>query len=255
MAIDKASKASGYMKQISSLDERVSSLTAKIAHNEECESFILGIIESACEMLRCKFSFDFSFPCFFTAVFFWTSFAVTGTCLDFAAEDRRVTERNAALEKMSAGFETLWSDPRCRNAIVLLQDRAQHIGESVDGCRWALTTMHSIMLSHNSLPVTFPLLLDTFRSSHCIHRLIELNLVAGANFALGWIRKWHPRLNYSSMSLSLAPGGASLRVHMENTLQPARRLVARLLEADAAFFCDYHYLDPLGVDDFDNPLL
>jgi hypothetical protein len=39
------------------------------------------------------------------------------------------------LEKMLAGFETLWSDPRHRNAIVLLQDRAQHIGESVDGCR------------------------------------------------------------------------------------------------------------------------
>jgi hypothetical protein len=58
MVIDKASKASGYMKQISSLDEKVSSLTAKIVHNEECESFILGIIESACEILRCKFSFD-----------------------------------------------------------------------------------------------------------------------------------------------------------------------------------------------------
>jgi hypothetical protein len=209
MAIDKASKASGYMKQISSLDERVSSLTVKIVHNEECESFILGIIESACEMLCCKFSFDFSFPCFFTAIFV-TSFAIIGTCLDFAIEDRRVTERNAALEKMSVGFETLWSDPRRRNAIVLLQDRAQHIGESVDGCRWALTTMHSVMLPHNPLPTTFPLLLDAFRSSHRIHRSIELNLVAGANFALGWIRKWHPRLNYSSMSLSLAPGGASL---------------------------------------------
>jgi hypothetical protein len=182
-------------------------------------------------------------------------FAIIGTCLDFAAEDRRVTERNTALEKMSAGIETLWSDARHRSAIVLLQDRAQHIGESVDGCRRALTTMHSIMLPRNPLPATFPLLLDTFRSSHCIHRLIELNLVAGANFALGWIRKWHLRLNYSSMSLSLAPGGASLRVHMENTLQPARRLVARLLEADAAFFREYHYLDPLDVDDSDNPLL
>jgi hypothetical protein len=181
--------------------------------------------------------------------------AIAGTCLDFAAEDRRVTERSAALERMSANVETLWSDPRRRNAIVLLQDRAQHVGESVDGCRRALTMMHSVMLPRNPLPATFPLLLDTFRSSHRIYRLIELNLVAGANFALGWIRKWHSRLNYSSMSLSLAPGGASLRVHMENTLQPARRLVARLLEADAAFFREYHYLDPLGVDDSDNPLL
>jgi hypothetical protein len=205
-------------------------------------------------MLRCKFSFDFSFPCFFTVVFV-TFFAVIGTCLDFAAEDRRVTERNAALEKMSAGCETLWSDPRRRSAIVLLQDRAQHIGESVDGCRRALTTMHSVMLPRNPLPPTFPLLLDTFRSSQRIHRLIELNLVAGANFALGWIRKWQPRLNYSSMSLSYPPGGASLRVHLESTLQPARRIIARLLQEDVVFFCEYHYLDPLGVDDSDNPML
>jgi hypothetical protein len=200
-----------------------------------------------------SFLFDSFFGCLRTSL--CDIFAIVGTCLDFAAEERRVAERNAALEKMSAGFETLWSDPRRRSAIVLLQDRAQYIGESVDGCRRALTTMHSVMLPRNPLPATFPLLLDTFRSSHRIHRLIELNLVAGANFALGWIRKWHPRLNYSTMSLSLAPGGASLRVHMENTLQPARRIVARLLEADAAFFHEYHYLDPLGVDDSDNPLL
>jgi hypothetical protein len=156
---------------------------------------------------------------------------------------------------MSTSCETLWSNPQRRSAIVLLQDRAQHIGESVDSCRRALMTMYSIMLPRNPLPATFPLLLDTFRSSHRVHRLIELNLVAGANFALGWIRKWHPRLNYSTMSLSLAPGGASLRVHMESTLQPTRRLVARLLEADAAFFREFYYLDPLGVDDSDNPML
>jgi hypothetical protein len=183
------------------------------------------------------------------------SFAIIGTCLDFAAEDRRVTERNAALERMSAGVETLWSDPRCQSAIVLLQDHAQHIGEAVDGCRRALITMHSVMLPRNPLPATFPLLLDTFRSSQRIHRLIELNLVAGANFALRWIRKWQPRLNYSSMSLSYPPGGASLRVHLESTLQPARRIIARLLQEDAAFFREYHCLDPLSVDDSDNPML
>jgi hypothetical protein len=69
MAIKKASLASGYMKKISSLEEKVSSLMAKVIHNEECESFILGIVESACELLRCGFSFDFFFPCFRTAAF------------------------------------------------------------------------------------------------------------------------------------------------------------------------------------------
>jgi hypothetical protein len=68
---------------------------------------------------------------------------------------------------------------------VLLQDRAQHIGEAVDGCRKSLMTMYSVMLPRNPLLGSFPQLLNTFRSSQQIHRLIELNLVAGANFALG----------------------------------------------------------------------
>jgi hypothetical protein len=114
------------------------------------------------------------------------SFVILGTCLDFAAEDRWVTEQNAALEKMSAGIETLWSDYRRRRAIVLLQDRAQHIGESVDGCRRALTTMHSIMLPRNPLPRSFPLLLDTFRSSQRIHQLIETELSGRCQFC-SWV--------------------------------------------------------------------
>jgi hypothetical protein len=138
---------------------------------------------------------------------------------------------------------------------VLLQDRAQHIGEAVDGCQKSLTTMHSIMLSRNPLPGTFPQLLAVFRSTQCIHHLIELNLVAGANFVLGWTRKWHPRLNFISMSLSLPSGQAQLRVHMGATLQPARRVIARLLQEDVAFFREHHYLDPLGVDDSDQPLM
>jgi hypothetical protein len=149
----------------------------------------------------------------------------------------------------------LWSDPRRCRAIVLLQDHAQHIGEVVDGCQRSLTTMYSVMLPRNPLPGSFPQLLDAFRSSQRIQWLIELNLVAGANFALGWTRKWHPRLNYNSMSLSFPSGGASLRVHLEATLQPARRIIAWLLRGDAVFFCEHHYLDPLGVDDSDNPML
>jgi hypothetical protein len=183
------------------------------------------------------------------------SFVILGTCLDFAAEARRVAEQNVALEKLSEGIDSLWSDPRHCRAIVLLQDHAQHIGESVDGCRRALITMHSVMLPCSPLPGSFPLLLDVFRSIQRIYRLIELNLVASANFALGWMHKWHPRLNYSSMSLSYPSGEASLRVHLENTLQPTRRIIARLLREDAAFFREYHYLDPLGVDDSDNSML
>jgi hypothetical protein len=131
---------------------------------------------------------------------------MVGTCLDFIGETRRISERIAALERSSGGVESFWSDPRRRHAIILLQDRAQHIGEAIDGCRRSLTTMHSVMLPRNPLPGTFPQLLAAFRSTQQIHRLIELNLVAGINFALGWTRKWHPRLNSISMSLVCLQG-------------------------------------------------
>jgi hypothetical protein len=85
--------------------------------------------------------------------------------LDFVGEARRVSERIAALERLSGGVETFWSDSRRRSAIVLLQDLAQHIGEAVDGCRKALTTMHFVMLPRNPIPGTFPQLLAVFRST------------------------------------------------------------------------------------------
>jgi hypothetical protein len=54
MAMDKASQSCGFMKQISILEDKVSGLMAKIVHLEECDSFLIGIVESACEMLRCE---------------------------------------------------------------------------------------------------------------------------------------------------------------------------------------------------------
>jgi hypothetical protein len=51
MAMDKASKSCGFMKQISILEDKVLDLTAKIVHLEECDSFLVGIVESVCEML------------------------------------------------------------------------------------------------------------------------------------------------------------------------------------------------------------
>jgi hypothetical protein len=99
MTIDKASKACGLMKRISILDDKVSSLVEKVVHHEECDSFVIGIIESACEMLRCKIPCDFSFFFLLFHCCLVMSFVILGTCLDFAAEARRVAERNAALEK------------------------------------------------------------------------------------------------------------------------------------------------------------
>jgi hypothetical protein len=42
---------------------------------------------------------------------------------------------------------------------------------------------------------------------------------------------------------------------MDTTLQPMRRIIGRLLQEDAAFFREYHYLNPLLVDDADQMTL
>jgi hypothetical protein len=138
---------------------------------------------------------------------------------------------------------------------VLLQDRAQHIGEAAEGCRMSLTTMYSIMLPRNAMPRDFRQLLETFRTSQWVHLFIKLNLIAGANFALGWTRKWHPRLDYDHMSQSLPSGRATVGVHMDATLEPVKRIISRLLQEDARFFREYHYLNPFNVDDSDPPVL
>jgi hypothetical protein len=65
--------------------------------------------------------------------------------LDPAAEDRRVSERASALERVSSDTNTFWSSARRRHVVVRLQDRAQHIEEAVEGCRRSLTTMFSVM--------------------------------------------------------------------------------------------------------------
>jgi hypothetical protein len=61
MAMDKASKSCRFMKQISILEDKVSGLMVKIIHLEECDSFLIGFVESVCEMLRCKIPCVFSY--------------------------------------------------------------------------------------------------------------------------------------------------------------------------------------------------
>jgi hypothetical protein len=46
-----------------------------------------------------------------------------------------------------------------------------------------------------------------------------------------------------------------MQVHMDATFEPARRMITKLLEADADFFHEYHYLYPLMVDSSDQVAL
>jgi hypothetical protein len=92
-------------------------------------------------------------------------YTFAGSCLNPVDENHRVSERIAALERASTDTNTFWINLHHRSAIILLQDRAQHIGEAVDGCQKSLTTMYSIVLPRNPPPQNFGQLLDVFRTS------------------------------------------------------------------------------------------
>jgi hypothetical protein len=196
--MDQATKSSSLLKKVYFLEKHMSILVAKIAQLEEWDVYITEIIESPCEQLQCKLLGAPKCFLLLLLVRYILTSCFPGICLDPVGEDRRVTERTAALERVSSDTNTFRVDAYHRSAIVLMQDRVCHIGESVDGCQKSLTTMFSVMLPRNPPPENFGQLLEVFWTSRCIHRLIELNLVAGANFALGWVRKWHSKLNFNT---------------------------------------------------------
>jgi hypothetical protein len=105
--MDQAGKSFGFMKEVSSLECQVTDLMVKIIHLEECDAFLIGIIESACEQLQCKFFLEP--PSVFCCVFL-VSYALIshspGISLDPVAEDHRVSERVAALERVSLDTNT-----------------------------------------------------------------------------------------------------------------------------------------------------
>jgi hypothetical protein len=55
-ALDQAGKSYGLMRQVSALEDKVSDLAAQVMHLKECDSYLIEIIESTCEQLKCEFS-------------------------------------------------------------------------------------------------------------------------------------------------------------------------------------------------------
>jgi hypothetical protein len=179
VAMEQAKRSSLLLlRTVSSLEGQLSTLKSKIAQLEDDDHYMSEILEAANEQLNCQFLG--SPECFCRHIYFSIIAFDVGTCLDAAAKDLRVNEWIAVLDRVSAGTGTFWSNARRRRSMVRLQDRADHIGEAVEGCRKALTTVLTVMLPRNPPPEKFHQLLDALKSSKHAHRLVKLQLVAGA---------------------------------------------------------------------------
>jgi hypothetical protein len=82
---------------------------------------------------------------------------------------------------------------------------------------------------------------------------VKLQLIAGAQLALAWVRIWKPKLNIDEISQGFPPKretklGVCMSRQYKAIDEPAKRKIDRLLQADATYSEDLHYLDPILSD-------
>jgi hypothetical protein len=133
--MDQATKSFGLLKKVSSLENQMYVLMAKIVQLEEWYVYITEIIESTCEQLQCKVPGAPECLLLLLLVRYILTSCFLGICLDPVAKNHQVSEQTAAPERVSLDTNTFWVDVRHHGAIVLLQDRVHHVRESVDGCQ------------------------------------------------------------------------------------------------------------------------
>jgi hypothetical protein len=92
------------------------------------------IIESACEQLQCKIPGALEYLLLLLFVRCILTLYLPGVCLDPVAENRRVSERTTALERVSLDTNTFWVDTSSRRR----------------SCSWLLTIFDNHVFSYAS---------------------------------------------------------------------------------------------------------
>jgi hypothetical protein len=103
--------------------------------------------------------------------------------------------------------------------------------------------VYNAMFPRNPQPENLTQLMDKFRDVRNIHDFVKAQLVAGAKFALIWLRIYHPKidldkvvegvlLNSSKRKINLNRHNAAISPVVEN-------MIDKLLEIDSSFFKEY----------------
>ena len=105
---------------------------------------------------------------------------------------------------------------------------------------------YNAMFPRNPQPETFAELMELFKDTKNIHSFIKAQMVAGAKFALVWVRIHSPNLDIDKVAEGLMLSAMKKRKtkldkHIEAVTGPAEKMIDRLLESDKRFFKDYRY--------------
>ena len=155
-----------------------------------------------------------------------------------------------ALMEISAGTGVdFWADHRRCFTIVQLQNRVTQVNEFVEYCRSALAMVYNTKFPRNPAPQDFAELMGKFRRATDIRHFVKIQLVAGAKLALAWVRVHKSTLDIDAISRGFPARRSNKRVrmtrHYDAAHEPVIRMIQRLLDADSAFFTEFHYANPV----------
>ena len=100
--------------------------------------------------------------------------------LDEEEEGKRVAHLAGVLKKLSQMTDeiTFWSDPMKREAVSLLQVRAQQVEDLVERCRRTLALLYDAMFPLNPVPVGLGSLLEKFGHGQEVMNFVRAQIAA-----------------------------------------------------------------------------
>jgi hypothetical protein len=166
--------------------------------------------------------------------------------LDTAAEEQRVNHQVEILTRLAADTNVnFWADEARYRAIVQFQDRAVQDRELIGFCRSMLGMVYNAMFPRNPQRKSFSELMEKFKDMRDIHIFIKAQLVAGAKFALAWLKIHHPKIDLEEVAKGVLLKSSKRRIkldrYIDSVIGTSEKMIDTLLEMDKNFFKEFRY--------------
>jgi hypothetical protein len=106
---------------------------------------------------------------------------------------------------------------------------------------------YNAMFPWNPRPENLTELMDKFKDVHNIHDFVKAQMVAGAKFALIWLKICHSKLDldkvFESFLLKMSKRRVNIDKHNAIMSPVAEKRIDELLKVDTSFFKEYRYDD------------
>jgi hypothetical protein len=107
--------------------------------------------------------------------------------------------------------------------------------------------VYNAMFPRNPKPENLTELMDKFKDVRNIHDFVKAQMVAGAKFALIWLKICHSKLDldkvFESFLLKMSKRRVNIDKHNAIVSPVAEKRIDELLKVDTTFFKEYRYDD------------